>query len=108
MFYAVVLAGGTGTRFWPLSRMNRPKQLLSIGSEKTMIEETVERMKTVVRPENIIIITSHLLTIALEEKLFDIPPENILPFCLEIPPHRARNAVFAESEKISAKFHHPH
>ena len=43
-FYPVILAGGRGTRFWPLSRKRRAKQLLPLNSEKTMIQETVERL----------------------------------------------------------------
>jgi mannose-1-phosphate guanylyltransferase len=52
-FYAVILAGGIGTRFWPLSRRERPKQFLPIISEKTMIEETVERLAPLIPLERI-------------------------------------------------------
>jgi len=57
-FYPVVLAGGRGTRFWPLSRKKRAKQLLPLNSSKTMIEETVERLLPVSKPENFWIITN--------------------------------------------------
>ena len=58
--YAVVLAGGSGTRFWPRSRRKTPKQLCQIGdSDKTMIELTLERLDPVIPPERRIIITHH-------------------------------------------------
>lgn len=57
-FYPVVLAGGRGTRFWPLSRKKRAKQLLPLNSNKTMIEETVERLLPVSKRENFWIITN--------------------------------------------------
>ncbi|MDB2447119.1 sugar phosphate nucleotidyltransferase [bacterium] len=56
--YAVILAGGSGTRFWPKSRRKTPKQLCKIGrSEKTMIEITLERLSGFIDPENRIIVT---------------------------------------------------
>ncbi|MBI4698233.1 MAG: mannose-1-phosphate guanylyltransferase, partial [Nitrospirae bacterium] len=56
--YAVIIAGGSGTRFWPLSRQETPKQLLSIGSDKTMIQATVSRMEAIVPVDNTFIITN--------------------------------------------------
>ena len=59
--YAVVLAGGSGTRFWPKSRIKEPKQLCKIGSaEKTMIELTLDRLDGFIPPERRIIVTHHL------------------------------------------------
>ncbi len=55
------MAGGKGTRFWPLSRESKPKQLLSIAGEKTMIQETVERLEPIIPPERIIVITGAAL-----------------------------------------------
>jgi mannose-1-phosphate guanylyltransferase len=56
--YAVILAGGSGTRFWPKSRQLRPKQLCRIGdNEKTMIELTLDRLDALVPPERRIIVT---------------------------------------------------
>ncbi|MBW1909007.1 MAG: mannose-1-phosphate guanylyltransferase [Deltaproteobacteria bacterium] len=54
--YPVVMAGGTGTRFWPASRSNLPKQFLDIIGSKTMIEQTIERVSPVCREENVIIV----------------------------------------------------
>ncbi len=63
----LIIAGGKGERLWPLSRINKPKQFLSIGSDKTLLENTIERAKTVVKEENIFIITGKNY-----EDLFDI------------------------------------
>jgi len=54
--YPVIMAGGTGTRFWPASRKNCPKQFLSIIGEKTMLEETLLRIKPLVPEEHIFIV----------------------------------------------------
>lgn len=70
MEYAVIMAGGRGERFWPLSRRERPKQLLPIISDKTMLEETVERVLPLVPLENIVVVTDRELKKAM---LRDIP-----------------------------------
>ena len=57
-FYVLVLAGGSGERFWPLSRKTTPKQLLRLFDSKTLLEETVERLHGFVSPENILILTN--------------------------------------------------
>jgi mannose-1-phosphate guanylyltransferase/mannose-6-phosphate isomerase len=56
--YAVILAGGSGTRFWPLSRETWPKQMLQIVGEDTLIRQTIKRIKGFVPPENIWIVTT--------------------------------------------------
>ena len=61
MIYGVILAGGRGERFWPLSRYENPKQLLKLTSSKTMIEETVDRFKNFIPAERVMIVTgAHL------------------------------------------------
>ena len=57
--YIVILAGGSGTRFWPLSRIARPKQLISISGDRSMLQRTVERVLPL-NPKRILIITNHL------------------------------------------------
>ncbi len=57
--YIVILAGGSGTRFWPLSRAARPKQLISITGDRSMLQRTVERVLPL-NPKRILIITNHL------------------------------------------------
>ena len=57
--YIVILAGGSGTRFWPLSRTTRPKQLISITGDRSMLQRTVERV-IALKPKRILVITNHL------------------------------------------------
>jgi len=56
--YALILAGGSGERFWPLSRRARPKQLLRLVSKRTPLEETVARLEGLVPCERILILTN--------------------------------------------------
>ncbi len=75
----VVLAGGSGTRFWPRSRKARAKQVLSLsGSEATMIQETVERLRPLSPVEDFLVITNRLLKDTIVEQLPDVPRERIL------------------------------
>src|SRR6185369_4612777 len=55
--YAVVMAGGSGTRFWPWSREACPKQLLALTSERSMLAETVARLGGLVAPSNVLVVT---------------------------------------------------
>ena len=76
--YAVVMAGGSGTRFWPLSRKQKPKQFLPIISEKSMIEETVNRLLPKIPKTNIYTIAGEKQTKVIKRLLPDIPGENLL------------------------------
>jgi mannose-1-phosphate guanylyltransferase/mannose-6-phosphate isomerase len=67
--YAVIMAGGSGTRFWPLSRETMPKQLLKIGGEDTLIRETVSRVLPLVRMEDIFIVTNQGLADSIGNQL---------------------------------------
>lgn len=67
--WAIVLAGGYGTRFWPLSRKKRPKQFLPIVSEKPMVQETIERILPVVSPERIVAIAPKDLISTLKKEI---------------------------------------
>lgn len=59
-FYACIMAGGSGERFWPMSRAQTPKHLLKLLSERTLVEETVRRIGTVVARENIFVLTNEV------------------------------------------------
>ena len=76
--YALILAGGSGERFWPLSRRARPKQLLKLVSTKTLLEETVARLEGLVPNERILVLTNVEQEVAVRELLPDLPPENIV------------------------------
>jgi mannose-1-phosphate guanylyltransferase len=77
--YAVIMAGGAGTRFWPLSRLERPKQLLPLGpSEEPLLVATVRRVEALVPKDRIYIVTSKALAEAVAELLPGVPRENIL------------------------------
>ncbi|HXZ37147.1 MAG TPA: mannose-1-phosphate guanylyltransferase [Thermodesulfobacteriota bacterium] len=76
--YAVIMAGGGGTRFWPWSRQMRPKQVLPILSARTMIRETVDRVQPLVPRERILIVTSRSQARQLHREVDRIPPENLL------------------------------
>jgi mannose-1-phosphate guanylyltransferase len=76
--YALILAGGSGERFWPLSRRARPKQLLRLVSNKTLLEETVARVDGWVPRERILILTNVEQESAVRELLKDFPRENIV------------------------------
>jgi mannose-1-phosphate guanylyltransferase len=76
--YALILAGGSGQRFWPVSRDTLPKQLLTLFGEKTLLELTVERLEGLVPKENIIILTNTLQEHAVRALIKDLPPENIV------------------------------
>lgn len=73
------MAGGNGSRFWPLSRKNRPKQFLKLNSDKkTLLEQTVERINAVIPKEQIFIATNKAYEKAVKEKINCIPDQNII------------------------------
>jgi mannose-1-phosphate guanylyltransferase len=75
--YALILAGGSGTRFWPLSRNARPKQLLNLFGDSTLLEQTIARLDGLVPVENILILTNAQQEAAVREVAPMLPPENI-------------------------------
>lgn len=78
MRYAVVMAGGTGTRFWPVSRKSLPKQLLRIGGGKTLLTRTVDRISPLVDPDRILIATGDLIADKIAAEVPDLPAKNII------------------------------
>ena len=76
--YAVIMAGGKGTRFWPKSREKMPKHLLDIVCERTIIQETVDRIAPLIPVENILIVTGLSHAEELMKQVPQIPAENII------------------------------
>jgi mannose-1-phosphate guanylyltransferase len=77
--YVAIMAGGIGSRFWPLSRVNYPKQFLDIlGTGKTLVQQTFERFKRLVPIENIYVVTANEYLNVTQEQLPELPKENIL------------------------------
>lgn len=74
----VILAGGSGTRFWPFSRHDRPKQLLNIVGEQSMLQMTVDRLLKLKRVTDIYIITREDLKVKIRRNIKGVPVENIL------------------------------
>ena len=76
--YALILAGGSGERFWPLSRRARPKQLLRLVSNKTLLEETLARLEGLIPNERILILTNTEQENAVRKLLPNFPKANIV------------------------------
>ena len=73
--YALILAG---TRFWPLSRDHRPKQLLNMFGEGTLLRQAIDRLDGLVPRQNIFILTNHLQEAEVRRQAHDIPVDNII------------------------------
>ena len=102
------MAGGSGERFWPISRRNKPKQLLKLASDKTMLEDSIERISPLIAPEDIFIITGRQLLEQIRRTLPMLPPENIVaePYKRNTAPCLALGAAFIMcryAEKYSAE-----
>ncbi|MFZ5801015.1 MAG: mannose-1-phosphate guanylyltransferase/mannose-6-phosphate isomerase [Candidatus Omnitrophota bacterium] len=77
--YALILAGGVGSRFWPLSRQLEPKQFLCVAGKKTLIQETLCRIRNKIGPKRIFLISNsaYYFDIRKQTAVFNIPKENI-------------------------------
>lgn len=75
---ALILAGGSGTRFWPLSRKRRPKQLLALEGERSLLRDTVDRLRPLVEPGAVWVCTTRMLADDVRRELPDVPPHQIL------------------------------
>ena len=76
--YAVILAGGRGKRFWPLSRAEKPKQFLSLAGGGTMVQNTVERIAPLIPPQRVLVVTGSRYGALVRDQLPQIPVENVL------------------------------
>ena len=74
----VILAGGKGTRLWPVSRQGKPKQFQTLTSSKTMLQETYIRMRKIANPKDIFIATNKEYVPEVEKEILEFPRENIL------------------------------
>lgn len=77
-FYPVILAGGRGTRFWPLSRRHRAKQVLALDGKRTMVQQTVARLKPLAPEKSFWVITNDDLRQVIVEQLPGVRPQQII------------------------------
>lgn len=100
--YIVLMAGGAGTRFWPRSRKDKPKQFLRIIGKNTMLQDTFERVKGMTDLEKILVVTGENLKQEVRQQLPDLPQSNIItePFGKNTAPCIAlASAVINKREK---------
>jgi mannose-1-phosphate guanylyltransferase len=76
--YALIMAGGEGKRFWPLSRKSRPKQFLSLTAEKSLIRQTVDRILPLIPIERIYVVTGEMYAEQTLEHIPELPRENLI------------------------------
>ena len=77
-FKAIIMAGGSGERFWPLSTPEKPKQFLNVFGGDSLIRQSVSRLKGLVKPQDVYVITSKALVAATRKELPEIPKANIV------------------------------
>ena len=101
------MAGGSGTRFWPLSRNNNPKQLLNIIGEKSMLQITIDRLLKLKKIEDIFIITRSDLATQIIDQIKGIPQENIIiePEGKNTAPCIALAALRVAEQNENARYH---
>ena len=77
-FKAVILAGGSGERFWPLSTPEKPKQFLQVFGGSSLLRQSVDRLAGVASPENVFVVTSRALVAATRRELPELPEGNVV------------------------------
>lgn len=100
--YAILLAGGQGSRFWPQSRTLEPKQFLPLHKDNSLLAETINRIKSLIRPENIFVATCELYRNRIFEftQPFAIPPGNVI---FEPEPKNTAPSIGIAARLISIK-----
>jgi len=77
-FYAVIMAGGGGTRLWPLSRVHRPKQMIHLGNERSLFQMACDRLQGLFSPDHIFVVTVAEQAVELQKQIPEIPIANYL------------------------------
>ena len=77
-YYAMIMAGGGGTRLWPLSRVDRPKQMLKLAGERTLFQVAVDRLLGLFPADRILVVTSEIQAEIFKEQSPEIPAENYI------------------------------
>lgn len=105
-YYAVIMAGGKGERFWPLSTSKRPKQLLDLVGEKALIAQAVDRISDLIPPAQVFVVTNADLVEATQAALPELPPENIVgePMGRDTAAAVALGCALVESHNPDAAF----
>jgi mannose-1-phosphate guanylyltransferase len=78
MLHAIIMAGGSGTRFWPASRRNRPKQFLTLAAETPLLRSTYERLEDLVPPERVWVVTTAATADVTRQVLPELPEGNVI------------------------------
>jgi len=78
MLHAMIMAGGGGTRFWPRSRRQRPKQFLKLGGERTLLQQALDRVEALVPASRCWVVTGEGYREETARQLTDLPPERIV------------------------------
>ena len=100
MLCALIMAGGKGTRFWPLSTEENPKQFLNLVGNESMIQMTVNRLKAIIPMERIFVVTDQKYEKLVNEHLTELPSENIIiePVGMNTAPCIALSAMLIEKK----------
>lgn len=103
-FYALIMAGGGGTRLWPLSRQNRPKQSLPLVGDHSMFRVSVERLFPLLPPERIFVVTGKNHADDLRRDVPEVPPQNFLiePFGRESGPAAGLGTIHIAAQDTDA------
>src|SRR5690606_24957270 len=98
--YTLIMAGGSGTRFWPRSKIAKPKQYLNIFGEDSLLQSTIKRFSTFTETDNIYIVSGKSQAEVLEEQAPMLPKENLIyePVGKNTLPCIGLAAMFAEKE----------
>lgn len=104
--YAVILAGGRGERFWPMSTSRRPKQLLSLVGDRPLLAQSVARLEGLIPPERILILTAADLVEATRNAVPELPPENVIgePVGRDTAPAVALSCALVKHRDADAAF----